>query len=101
MPSDDSAALWLGHRFGRREEIPVPPRALRQRSILLSRGTFVKTAGWIAPGLVLFVGLGSVSANNLPRPLELERINRRLAGQVLDFTNKLTGNLLIRSEALG
>jgi S-formylglutathione hydrolase FrmB len=61
----------------------------------------VKTAGWIAPVLVLLVGLAPATANNLPRPFELERLNRRISGQVIDYTRRHSGDRRLWSEALG
>jgi S-formylglutathione hydrolase FrmB len=61
----------------------------------------VKTAGWLAPALLLFLGLTPATANHLPRPFELERLNRRLHGQVIDHTRHHTGDHRIWSEALG
>jgi S-formylglutathione hydrolase FrmB len=62
----------------------------------------VKTAGWIAPVLTLLVGLAPAAANqHLPRPFELERLNRRLSGQVIDHTRHHGHDRRIWSEALG
>jgi S-formylglutathione hydrolase FrmB len=61
----------------------------------------VKTAGWIAPALTLLVGLAPAAANHLPRPFELDRLNRRLAGQVIDHTRHHGSDRRIWSEALG
>jgi S-formylglutathione hydrolase FrmB len=61
----------------------------------------VRTAGWIAPVLTLLVGLAPAAANHLPRPFELERLNRRLGGQVVDYTRHHRGDHRIWSEALG
>ncbi len=61
----------------------------------------MKTAGWIASVLTLCVGVAPAAANNLPRPFELDRINRRLSGQVLDYTRRHCGDHRIWSEALG
>jgi S-formylglutathione hydrolase FrmB len=61
----------------------------------------VKTAGWIAPALTLLVGLAPAAANHLPRPFELDRLNRRLSGQVIDHTRHHGSDRRIWSEALG
>jgi S-formylglutathione hydrolase FrmB len=47
----------------------------------------VKTVVWIAPVLIVLAGVAPAPAHWHKRPFELDRLNRRLAGQVLDFTN--------------
>jgi len=52
--------------------------------------------------LTLLVGLAPAAANqHLPRPFELERLNRRLSGQVIDHTRHHGSDRRIWSEALG
>jgi S-formylglutathione hydrolase FrmB len=61
----------------------------------------VKKAGWLALALLFSIGLAPAAANHLPRPFELERLNRRLHGQVIDHTRHHTGDHRIWSESLG
>jgi S-formylglutathione hydrolase FrmB len=60
----------------------------------------VKTAAWIASVLIVLVGVAHASAHIIPHPLQLERLNRRIAGQVLDFTRNHGHDRRIWSEAL-
>jgi S-formylglutathione hydrolase FrmB len=60
----------------------------------------VKTAAWIAPVLIVLVGFAPASAHWHKRPFELDRLNARLYGQVLDFTNNHGRDHRIWSEAL-
>ena len=50
--------------------------------------------------LIVLVGLAPASAHGIPHPLQLERLNRRLSGQVLDFTHNHGRDRRIWSEAL-
>jgi S-formylglutathione hydrolase FrmB len=61
----------------------------------------VKTAGWIASVLTLLVGVAPAAANRIPHPFELDRLNRRLSGQVIDHTRHHGTDRRIWSEALG
>jgi S-formylglutathione hydrolase FrmB len=60
----------------------------------------VKTAGWLAPVLALLAGVAPAAANFIPHPFELGRLNRRLSGQVIDYTRHHGSNRRIWSEAL-
>jgi S-formylglutathione hydrolase FrmB len=60
----------------------------------------VKTATWTIATVILLVGYSPASAHWHARPLELNRVNRRLAGQVLDFTRNHGRDHRIWSEAL-
>jgi S-formylglutathione hydrolase FrmB len=60
----------------------------------------VKTAGRFALVLALGVCASPVRADALKRPHELERLNRRLHGQVLDYTSRHDGDRRLWSEAL-
>jgi S-formylglutathione hydrolase FrmB len=60
----------------------------------------VKTATWTIAALILLAGVTPAPAHWHKRPLELNRVNRRLAGQVLDFTNNHGRDHRIWSEAL-
>jgi S-formylglutathione hydrolase FrmB len=54
----------------------------------------------MAPLLALLVGAAPAAATILPRLLEVEHLNRRLAGQVMDFTKHHGRDHRIWSEAL-
>jgi hypothetical protein len=59
----------------------------------------VKPAGWIAVALVL-LPWSSASANPVRRLFELDRVNRQIAGRVLDFTHHHGADRRIWSAAL-
>src|SRR5262249_50052193 len=62
----------------------------------------VRTAGWIAALLgAWLVTEAPLRANLIPRPCKLRRVNRRLHGQVLDFTANHGRDNRIWSDALG
>jgi S-formylglutathione hydrolase FrmB len=60
----------------------------------------VTRASWIALVVVLAVGQSGARANLLQRPFQLERINRELAGKIVDHTHNHDGDHRIWSEAL-
>jgi S-formylglutathione hydrolase FrmB len=60
----------------------------------------VKTARWLTPLFGVLVLLAPARATIIPHLCELDRINRRLAGQVLDFTRHHGRDRRIWSEAL-
>ncbi len=60
----------------------------------------MKTAAWIAPLLIVLAGVAPASAHWHKRPFELDRLNARLSGHVLDFTKNHDRDRRIWSEAL-
>ena len=60
----------------------------------------MKYAGWLAL-VFLVLGTPPADAHLLPRPLQLDRLNRKLAGQVIDYTKNHGPNRRIYSSALG
>jgi len=60
----------------------------------------VKTAGWMAALLTLLAGVAPATAHYIPHLFELERLNRRLGGQVIDCTNHHGSDHRIWSDAL-
>ncbi len=57
-------------------------------------------AGWLAVLVFLAVGQPRAAAHIQKRPFELERVNRKLAGKVVDYTHNHDGDHRIWSEAL-
>jgi S-formylglutathione hydrolase FrmB len=60
----------------------------------------VKSILWLALALALFFPVPRSLASGLKRPFELNRLNRRLHGHVVDHTNRHLGDHRIWSEAL-
>lgn len=64
------------------------------------RGEAVRCRGWLGALLLVVVGVGRTPAALLPRPRELDRVNARLSGRVLDFTHNHGSDRRISSPAL-
>ena len=61
----------------------------------------MRRLGWTAAALAMFIGSGAYAQRCvLPRPFELDRLNRRLAGHVVDYTHNHGHNNAIWSPAL-
>ncbi len=60
----------------------------------------MKTPRWLVPLFGMLVVLAPARATTLPHPFELDRLNQRLAGQVLDYTHNHGRDRSIWSEAL-
>lgn len=67
----------------------------------VARGFLVKHTGLITVVLLALAPWSSATANPLRRYVELDRVNRRLAGQVLDYTRNHGADRRIWSPALG
>lgn len=65
------------------------------------RGFSVKQSGWLALIATISVGALSAQGSGLPHPFELDRINRKLAGKIVDHTSRHGSDRRIWSEALG
>jgi hypothetical protein len=63
-------------------------------------GHLVTRAGWLAVLVFLAVGQPRVGAHVVKRPFQLELLNRKLAGKVVDYTHNHDGDHRIWSEAL-
>lgn len=61
----------------------------------------MKTAGWLALAVVVAIGVLPAQAGSLPRPFELDRLNRKLRGHVVDHTDRHDGDRRLWSPALG
>ncbi len=60
----------------------------------------MKTAGWLTLVLALFAGVAPARADWRPRPFELDRLNRKLSGKVVDHTNSHGSDRRVWSAAL-
>jgi S-formylglutathione hydrolase FrmB len=60
----------------------------------------MKTVGWIGPVVILLAGVAPALASGIPRPFELDRLNHRLSGQVIDYTSNHGNDRRIWSAAL-
>lgn len=74
------------------------PRELRAN---VPKGRLVKRLSWLGAVLVVGLALSPARAGIRERPVNLEAINRRLAGQVIDFTHNSGVDRRIWSPALG
>jgi pimeloyl-ACP methyl ester carboxylesterase len=70
---------------------PTNPATIEERA--------VKRAGWLALILVVLAG-PRAQANLLPHPFQLDRLNRKLAGRVVDHTHNHGADRRIWSQAL-
>ncbi len=62
----------------------------------------MRRLGWTAAALAMFIGSGAYAQRCVvPRPFELDRLNRRLAGHVVDYTHNHGRNNALWSPALG
>jgi hypothetical protein len=71
------------------------------QSLGLLKVHFVKYTGWLVALLMFGVPLSPAWSSNLQLKGNLDKINRHLAGQVLDFTDNHGADHRIWSEALG
>jgi S-formylglutathione hydrolase FrmB len=80
--------------------LPSPWPKLRDVRPNRAGGTLVKHAGWMAVVLLAAVGWSPASAHPVRRFFELGRVNRQIAGHVLDYTRNHGADRRIWSPAL-
>ena len=67
----------------------------------VARGFLVKHAGWMTVVLLALTPWSSASAHPVRRFFELDRVNRQIAGHILDYTRNHGADRRIWSPALG